>query len=83
MPYILSERRDDLIHRGYDMESAGELNYILTRILIRYMEQRGKSYQTFNDIMGALDGAKMEFYRRVVAPYEDIKRKENGDVYAD
>jgi hypothetical protein len=25
--------------------------------------------------------AKDEFYRRVVVPYEEKKRKENGDVY--
>ena len=41
----------------------------------------GNSYATINDIIGALEGAKMEFYRRVVAPYEDEKIKENGDVY--
>jgi len=31
--------------------------------------------------MGALEGAKLEFYRRVVVPYEEKKMKENGDVY--
>jgi len=42
---------------------------------------QGPSYQTINDIIGALEGAKMEFYRRVVVPYEDKKIKDNGDVY--
>jgi hypothetical protein len=28
-----------------------------------------------------LTDAAAEFYRRVVAPYEDAKRAENGDVY--
>jgi hypothetical protein len=63
------------------MQNAGELNYIITRLLRLYVEHRGESYQTFNDIMGALEGAKAEFYRRVVAPYEDVKIQENGDVY--
>jgi hypothetical protein len=36
-----------------------------------------------NDVVGALDGAKAEFQRRVVAPYEDKKIRENGDVYPD
>ena len=29
----------------------------------------------------ALEGAKLEFYRRIVAPYEELKIKENGEVY--
>jgi hypothetical protein len=31
--------------------------------------------------VGALEQAKDEFRRRVVHPYEDLKIKENGDVY--
>jgi len=31
--------------------------------------------------MGALEGAKLELYRRKVAIYEEEKIKENGDVY--
>lgn len=81
MPYIKEQRRVDLIKSGHDMATAGELNFIITRILNRYVEQRGTSYQTFNDIVGALEGAKLEFYRRVVVPYEDAKKLENGDVY--
>ncbi|WP_439397023.1 DUF6899 family protein [Bradyrhizobium sp. PMVTL-01] len=34
-----------------------------------------------NDVLGALDGAKAEFYRRVAAPYEDAKIADSGDVY--
>jgi hypothetical protein len=39
------------------------------------------SYQSINDVLGALEGAKLEFYRRIAAPYEDTKIQENGDVY--
>ena len=63
------------------METAGELNFIVTRILNRYVEQKGLSYQTINDIVGALEGSKMEFYRRVAVPYEQGKIEINGDVY--
>ena len=31
---------------------------------------------------GVLELVRLEFYRRVVAPYEDMKREENGDVEA-
>ena len=34
-----------------------------------------------DNILGALDAAKMEFYRRKVVFYEDKKIKENSDVY--
>lgn len=33
------------------------------------------------DVLGTLECVKLEFYRRVVAPYEDKKCAENGDAY--
>lgn len=33
------------------------------------------------DALGALECCKLEFYRRVAAPYEDSKIISNGDVY--
>jgi len=55
----------------------GELNYVITRIL---KESYPLRYFNLNRAMGVLECAKLEFYRRVVAPYEDIKIKESGDV---
>lgn len=46
-----------------------------------YIKTKGESYQTYNDIMGALEGAKLELYRRKIGIYEDKKIEENGDVY--
>jgi hypothetical protein len=80
MPYI--KRKDK--YRAGEGEvpiSAGELNYALTRLIINYLTDKGKSYQTINDCIGALEGCKLEFYRRVVVPYEDKKIEENGDVF--
>ena len=80
MPYITQQRRTDLC---YDLpQTAGELNYILTGVLQDYLSQKGESYQTYNDMLGALEGAKLELYRRKIAPYEDIKMKENGDAWS-
>lgn len=76
MPYIKKELRDK-----YPPENAGELNYIITRIIKRYLKVKGVSYQTMNDIVGALDNAKDEFRRRIQHPYEDKKIQLNGDVY--
>ena len=64
-----------------DIKTVGELNYMITIQCREYLERHGLKYQTVNDILGALEGAKLEFYRRVAAPYEDKKIKENGDCY--
>ena len=85
MPYIKNtdrSRLDPLINsvRQNQIETAGELNYAITCMIIEYFKSNN-NYQGINDIVGALEGAKMEFYRRAVAPYEDNKIDENGDVY--
>ena len=81
MPYIPKVRRSAIEVLGETPTTAGELNFVLTRLVLRYLRLKGKSYATFNDIVGALEQAKDEFQRRVVHPYEDQKIKENGDVY--
>lgn len=80
MPYIKQESRATLLH-GYDSpQDAGELNYLVTTIVQRYYKEHGGRYQQINDVVGALEGAKLEFYRRIASPYEDEKIAENGDV---
>lgn len=79
MPYIKEERRKPVLIAGG--QTPGELNFEITQACINYWTCYGPSYQTLNDIMGALEGAKQEFYRRTAGPYEDQKIKENGDVY--
>jgi hypothetical protein len=81
MPYISEERREEM-EGGYYASpcTPGELNYALTKVVNDYWKVN-QNYQAINDVLGALEGAKLEFYRRVAAPYEDKKMKENGDVY--
>ena len=82
MPYIKQEDRIGRITYGITYaNTAGELNYVLTLVVIEYLDNHGLSYQTCNDIVGALDNCKDEFRRRRQHPYEDQKIKENGDVY--
>lgn len=81
MPYIKKKRRAEIYVGDEIPENAGELNYFITMNLIRYMSNKPENYQTYNDILGALEGAKQELYRRKIAPYEDLKIKENGDVF--
>jgi hypothetical protein len=81
LPYINHIARRALVE-GFPV-NAGELNYAITLLCRNYWQRTGKSanYQTINDIIGALEGAKLEFYRRVAVPYENSKMLQNGDVY--
>ena len=79
MPYITKEQRRDV--EAVQPLTDGELNYAITKEIMRYVALYGSCYATFNAVIGVLESAKQEFYRRVVVPYEDQKCKENGDVY--
>lgn len=89
MPYIKQINRKKLDGAIRDlagilrlMESdKGDLNYCITKLIIHYVETKGKSYSVLSDVTGVLNDAKVEFERRVVAPYEDEKIIENGDAY--
>jgi len=61
--------------------TAGELNYALTRQVTDYLDGKIVTYELLNSVVGALESCKLEFYRRVVVPYEEKKIVENGDVY--
>ena len=79
MPYIEQFRRNDIT----TPETSGELNFMITELLLKYMRHNGKCYSTFNGIIGACEGAKLEFYRRVIENYENSKIELNGDVYTE
>jgi hypothetical protein len=81
MPYIKLADRIAIQSGVLGPDTPGELNYLFTRLALEYVERKGLNYQRINDVVGALEGAKLEFYRRLAAPYEDKKIAENGDVY--
>lgn len=88
MPYIKRKERThiDVAIDNMPLSSPGELNYSITRMILNYVtdqkDKRGTlKYQDINDVLGAIEGAKLEFYRRFAARYENDKKKENGDVY--
>ena len=84
MPYIPQDERDDYRpDSDHTPENAGQLNYQISSLCASYMTQHGARYQNMNDVIGALQGALMEFNRVVVAPYEDMKIDANGGVYDD
>lgn len=87
MPYIKQENRDKidplinpLIDELFKNRNPGDLNYVISRICWSLFET-DISYKNGNEIVGVLECAKLEFYRRLLSAYEDQKRKENGDIY--
>lgn len=89
MPYIKQKDRLNLDYLLHDVSAnidalnghPGVLNYTITKLCDEYILSEGKDYATINSVIGVLECAKLELYRRVAAPYEDTKIKENGDVY--
>ncbi len=81
MPYIDPDARADLA-KGVPPATAGELNYAITRLVDAYLVQRGGvRYAHLNEVVGVLECAKLELYRRLAAPYEDAMRDQSGEVY--
>jgi hypothetical protein len=82
MPYIRKERRKVLDKKiraiGDSVLSYGDLNYVITKLLLG---MDGDSYEDYQNLVGTLECAKQEFYRRQIVPYETKKMEENGDVY--
>lgn len=88
MPYIAKEDRDridkQVFSKGYIPKNGGEIQYIIARLVqLHYTSNCNckPRYADMEAIMGSLQGASLEHYRCVVAPYEDKKIEENGLVY--
>jgi len=89
MPYIKPELRNlvdpeiqvlkNRIELLGEDKMDGTLNYVITNLL--FSLYRDLSYSNINKAIGVLECAKLELYRKVGAPYEDRKEKENGPVY--
>ncbi|MDJ0273105.1 MAG: hypothetical protein QW318_08395 [Candidatus Caldarchaeum sp.] len=88
MPYITQEERKELdaeidallekLRKAPAERVDGRLNYVISRLLNGVYTP---SYYNYNRALGVLSAVAHEFYRRKVAPYEDTKIKENGDIY--
>lgn len=69
---------------------GGRLNYTITKLILEYYQSVVKiegpfkiTYSDWNEILGALECCKLELYRKHIAPYEDEKIQQNGDVEVD
>lgn len=85
MPYIPQDERDRYEDALYDLESLligktkGHLTFVLYTIVRRFVRSE-PSYTTLSEARSALQDAADEFYRRLIAPYEDKQIEKNGDV---
>ncbi len=86
MPYIPKEIREiiddmiDEITKSDFLRDAGVLNYMISQMCRAALGENPR-YKDYNRVIGVLFCAEQEFYRRAVVPYEDKKKKENGDIY--
>ena len=84
MPYITRTRRanldPDIKALAGRISGKAQLNYAITKLVHLYVDAGIVNYDAFSDVEGTLQCVSKEFYRTVVAPYEDKKRKENGSI---
>jgi len=84
MPYIPKKSRkpfefpiEELIELIND---EAQLNYVITRLVWGFLKNNTINYSTYNKLVGVLECAKLELYRRLIAGYEDQKIIDNGDI---
>lgn len=85
MPYIEEAERnqieihDEITDLALRINSPGMLNYTISKLIGIYLECE-LSYSKINEVVGVLECAKLELYKRIAEPYEAVKIKENGDL---
>lgn len=89
MPYITKDLREKYrsIIRILDsnlidlLATTGELNFLITMVCKSYLEKKGESYSTYNDIIGVLECVKHELYDKRIRLYENKKEQQNGTIW--
>jgi hypothetical protein len=94
MPYIDPEYRKKLDNEldylirdthSYVRNDPGKMkgvaHYLVIRLALGLLKpSEGWSYSSLSDVIGTLEAAKLEMYRRLLAPYEDDAILKNGDL---
>lgn len=87
MPYIKKQNREKFFNTIVEFDKVspgineGDMNYVISELLLIYLREHKKCYSTINSILGILYAVALEFYRRCASGYEDKKIEENGDIY--
>ena len=90
MPYIEQEHRARLHNIVADLADAltgdeihdGEVNFCITKLL-DMLYNRPPSYRVLERAIGVLECVKLELYRRVIAPYEDVSQQLRMEMFTD
>jgi len=77
----MQDTRKELDNNECKPDTLGELNYKITMLIKDYLDRRGHEYRNYAGVIGVLETVILEYYRRVVVPYEQKKIEENGDVF--
>lgn len=83
MPYIRKEERgkfDDYLDKIKIIDTKGELEYCVTKLMKIYMSSRSPRYATLHDVVYAVMHSADEYRRRYLDKREDEAIGENGDV---
>ncbi|MBU1003666.1 MAG: hypothetical protein KKE73_14220 [Proteobacteria bacterium] len=84
MPYITQDRREvfdeALAQLAAEVGNQGELNYCIYKLSTLIIERIGPSYEKLSMCSSAMEHAKLEWYRKRLSPYEDVKIRDNGDI---
>ena len=86
MPYILGQDRTPIMKEAIgtlvdEIKVKGDLNYVVCEIVGRLcLRDGGISYTSTSNWIDGVDGAEKELTRRLLAPYEDLKKEQNSDV---
>ena len=83
MPYIKSEDRvkfDKVLDRMPVINTKGELEYCIFRLMNIYMKDKERRYSTLHDTVYAAQHCSDEYRRRFLDKREEQAIWENGDV---
>ncbi len=84
MPYIKEKDKREMYNAIQDLQnfviSKGDLNYAICELVGRLIINDEISYTKISEWIDAVHDAEAELRRRLLVPYEELKKAENGDV---
>ena len=87
MPYVDKDSRkkyevvDKAIASLDKIETKGDLEYLVFRLMVKFMASREKRYSTLHDVVYAVAHCSDEYKRRFLDKREEEARETNGDIY--
>jgi hypothetical protein len=84
MPYIEPAHRPYFDKRvgHFVIPEKGDLEYLIFKMMLRYMKTRPNKYKHLHDCVYAAQHCADEFRRRFLDKREDEALKKNGDIQA-